>query len=510
MWENNGDDSTLGMTVKKDGISQSYYIKSGYENDILGFEGETSWNIDDNKDIQSNYYLNENTDYHELKWSFRDNAVKESESGSMGTTMFTIIFRTNKEPYDKGKGEDMIYVKEVQEFETDDTEGFKSTGTGNWKLTYTISGLVWLDDENISKTTSSSYGQVDPNDSSIPEDAGLKIKIVEYDENGNWIADTEIEITSLVEVTDTNGKEYAQKYSINKLPPLSTNGTKHYYSVEFTYDGQTYEPTTYLETTSGKSIDDQSDSTGVGQRTTSLNNIRPSEGSSDNYSRYQYSSWAVEDSAVRADFDNDLIEIDGDDTQAGPEVVYRPDASNETRKATATRTSSHLITASTKNAGLTLPVNVGGNYVNYHLKAGEYGSLKVSGDTRYPITEYSQMINFGLVKRDESDLGLSKDLYKAKVVVNKQELDYRYNEIMANNSDEAWKITIPGDTYKLGLYNSDTQCYKRMIERNRTGETDTYTKEVIHTFNYNYTQLYKQLMSGEIIRFCSLGKLLDH
>lgn len=94
--------------------------------------------------------------------------------------------------------------------------------------------------------------------------------------------------------------------------------------------------------------------------------------------------------------------------------------------------------------------------------------------------------------------------------------NYVFIPIKTTNIDRDGKLiskiikNTPNENVIIGLYNSDNQCYKRMIERNRTGETDTYTKELIHTFNYNYTQLYKQLMSGEIIRFCSLGKLLDH
>ena len=94
--------------------------------------------------------------------------------------------------------------------------------------------------------------------------------------------------------------------------------------------------------------------------------------------------------------------------------------------------------------------------------------------------------------------------------------NYVFIPIKTTNIDRDGKLiskiikNTPNENVIIGLYNSDNQCYKRMLERNRTGETDTYTKEIIHTFNYNYTQLYKQLMSGELIRFCSLGKLLDH
>lgn len=67
-----------------------------------------------------------------------------------------------------------------------------------------------------------------------------------------------------------------------------------------------------------------------------------------------------------------------------------------------------------------------------------------------------------------------------------------------------------GENIIIELYNSDEQCYKRMCERNRSGEMNSYTKESIHMFNYHYNQLYKQLMFEEISRFASLGKLIKH
>lgn len=65
-----------------------------------------------------------------------------------------------------------------------------------------------------------------------------------------------------------------------------------------------------------------------------------------------------------------------------------------------------------------------------------------------------------------------------------------------------------GENIIIGLYNSDEQCYKRMCERNRPGEKDSYTKESISNFNYHYKQLYKELMTDGQIRFASLGRLI--
>ena len=60
----------------------------------------------------------------------------------------------------------------------------------------------------------------------------------------------------------------------------------------------------------------------------------------------------------------------------------------------------------------------------------------------------------------------------------------------------------------IGLYNSDKTCYERMITRNRPGEKEAYTLEVISKFNYTYSKLYQMLMKNNKLDFISLGKLI--
>lgn len=60
----------------------------------------------------------------------------------------------------------------------------------------------------------------------------------------------------------------------------------------------------------------------------------------------------------------------------------------------------------------------------------------------------------------------------------------------------------------IGLYNSDNTCYERMLIRNRPGEKEAYSKEVISNFNYTYSKLYQILMKNNKIDFISLGKLI--
>lgn len=64
------------------------------------------------------------------------------------------------------------------------------------------------------------------------------------------------------------------------------------------------------------------------------------------------------------------------------------------------------------------------------------------------------------------------------------------------------------DNIVIGLYNDNNTCYKRMLIRNRPGEKEAYSKEVISRFNYTYSKLYQILMKNNKIDFISLGKLI--
>lgn len=60
----------------------------------------------------------------------------------------------------------------------------------------------------------------------------------------------------------------------------------------------------------------------------------------------------------------------------------------------------------------------------------------------------------------------------------------------------------------VGLYNFDKVCYERMLIRNRPGEKEAYTLEIISNFNYTYQKLYELLMTKGKIDFLLLGKLI--
>ena len=78
----------------------------------------------------------------------------------------------------------------------------------------------------------------------------------------------------------------------------------------------------------------------------------------------------------------------------------------------------------------------------------------------------------------------------------------RDGKIIANIIDYKIKNNII-----IGLYNTDHDCFERMVKRNREGEIESYTQDVIAKFNNTYNNLYNLLMSQDIVDFIDLGKL---
>ena len=58
------------------------------------------------------------------------------------------------------------------------------------------------------------------------------------------------------------------------------------------------------------------------------------------------------------------------------------------------------------------------------------------------------------------------------------------------------------------LYNTPEECFRRIHKRGITSEIEHYTLEDVQTFNKHYTQLYAHFMSGDVLRFCDIGRLV--
>lgn len=351
-------------------------------------------------------------------------------------------------------------------------------------LTTKLAGNVWEDEalDKDGKNTPDSIpnGFMDESEKAIQ---GIEVYIYKIvrDANGNEIERTiatvykDINNTEMSLPITTDGSGYWIAPRV-KIPTVTdeqkANGYKASYDVEFVYDGQTYEPTKFLATSSGDAA--------------SYINAKTAE--KDNYAN----------NSMALDYDRDVVNnriqkvegnmpIDGTGNTVGTAVgnegknnlEYESNAvinnANDNKKVV-----SKLITlnedgtakdlfktkARTSIGGLTYPfAKDSENWNGFHLYNENTTITELGLEQKYwyeAVYNYCLHINLGLVKRPDADMGLVKDLYSAKVGVkgNENTIEYnsfRFNTLADINADyytrqvESQSIV----SYKLGLYSTD-------------------------------------------------------
>ena len=335
-----------------------------------------------------------------------------------------------------------------------------------WDFRFEISGKGWIDNDTPGKDgTVPDFGTIGSNDSSIPEDAKVKVYLEEYIKGNGDNSDTlvkgyEIDKEDYSDwIQDMNPKGNYSEYSFGLvMPPLAKVGeNQHYYSVRFEYNGQEYETTELL---TGANYNDAE------RRVNYLKGLGGNTVNTPQYGMLANSSWVTEDGEKRKNFDQELEHITSDpidkDGNTDTDDVELRQGSNaaylkyKTDSKIATLNSNHIMNVSTKDTGYEIPIR---RDPGYHLKYEYYGAKLVirprsrNGELHYPIQEYCQTINLGLVKRDESDLSIKKDLYDTKIIINKQMVDATYGLLLENNNS----IDIQKEGYKAGIYSSDIE-----------------------------------------------------
>ena len=301
--------------------------------------------------------------------------------------------------------------------------------------------------------------------------------------------------------TDDKG-DYQVYLTIPSIEGLDSSKYKVSYDVEFIYDGQTYEVTEYLASTGKTKTDEKVQEFESTSATPSNAGADPS---TIDYSKYANDSYAIESYTDRHTFDETFTQIKGDkeiqsdgttvgkaedassntkeldytseDQGFDPDPTGEADATNngndETRKASTLVTKNtdgyvkdeFKLAARTSTAGLLLPyedrIHIEKMKEDFPL---EYLDTQTEDTFTYykPVTEYFSHINLGLVKRDTTDISVTKDLYKAAVTVNNDELTYKYSTLKDyENSKYADTLNMlldmqnSGVSYELGLYASD-------------------------------------------------------
>lgn len=377
-----------------------------------------------------------------------------------------------------------------------DENNSKITTTIKWNidLTTALAGEVWLD--GIGQKTDATHktdGVKDDGEKGVKnvgitvalyEDGVRKRAAIAHDSSGKRI--------SWPIYTDSNGKYKVGRLEAPGNGTYNENTKKYttrYYAVEFTYDGQTYKSTVYLST-------DGTEGT-IAKYKANPNN-------------YKKSSMAVESVDSRYAFDTKFGEIRGKDeldaNLSTTGLAVKTNISGTTTNESSTNeikyngtqgTNPELITSKLDTPGNTNnPANnekASGDYAVYAIKASTYyGSdnthtinvdpanyriLYPMEGTRYVlnkwkdagtdtkpryVAEYMKHINLGLKQRDEVDISLQKDLYKATLVLNGQKVVKEYNRYSGdaeNTEYNKFLLNVEKDSannrYCLGLYKND-------------------------------------------------------
>ena len=355
------------------------------------------------------------------------------------------------------------------------------------KLTIPIEGEVWIDTDP-DKKNDTDYGIKEDGEEPY-ENAEVYVYKVYMDANGNEVKrelatmfaeDNETKIEFPV-YTDENGK-----YEVPNIlvPGTDEEDEEDYtikYDVVFMYDGQNYTATDFLPTGSGDPE-------------------KYISADKENRKKYEKDSMAIESEEDRNSFNEKFTEIYGkEDMDDNGNTVGESSSGSEEyelnytseeyklsdedgdsrRLSTLTTVDSegHIIEqykmpASTGEAGLYYPfeeeisLDSADDVEEISVKEED----NVTTTTYRAIYDYMLHINLGLKERDEADLGVGKDLYKAQVVVNEKALTYKYNTLYDFEDEENKELldiqleAAKTEAYTLGLYSSDYAYRSKVYE----------------------------------------------
>ncbi len=280
--------------------------------------------------------------------------------------------------------------------------------------------------------------------------------------------------------TDSNGNYKIPNINVPGSGDMIENGYHISYDIEFKYDGQHYEASPALVTSNG-------------------NAEAFIKASKNEKKRYENDSIASENEQVRDTYNKKFTEvyggnaIDGNGNTRGYSTNGNntlnldytstefsiPNNTNTRRysKLTVLDQNEHIIeqykmTATTGNTGVYYPVD---NKISIET-ADDVVELSVVRNERGKTTTYKTIydymlhINLGVKKREESDLSMFKDLYKAEIIVNEKEITKTYNkyvDVEDEANKDALEIQIEAcriGRYKIDLYSSDYEYRSTVYE----------------------------------------------
>lgn len=286
------------------------------------------------------------------------------------------------------------------------------------------------------------------------------------------------------------------------------NGYSVDYDVEFIYDGQTYEPTEFLSYKIGTNGEKTKNEGNNAKRASEYRNAIATE--KDKYARDSMALAMEEENAQKVISEvsgKTEINANGDTTgtvtlQNGTqaEITYSSENAGDgyptISKVNTTNSDGRVLDvfkakARTSVGNLTFPFD----------KDGFDGSSLTDSDVELTdegvihhykfmaVYNYCLNINLGLVKRPEMDIGLTKKLDNAKVIVKEKMYQYNYSgvyDLTEEKVDSLAKTICEGDktevNHRLGLYKSD-YYYRAEMYQNDDKLYEALTGFYSKTFN---------------------------
>lgn len=359
-------------------------------------------------------------------------------------------------------GERMYLTKDVE------TTEFKD-------LSMNLGGLVWEDTKGGKEDVVN--GTIDTTEKKVPN-----VTVNLYKNDG-----------TLISTTKTNDKG---EYRFNNL-----NAMYKYY-VQFVYNGQYYQPTTYTspaDATNGwgrGNWQTNSNATDIKTERQSYNEKFASIGSSPNcygqnkrtFTKQELLGYTLKSNgeyektrdAVIDEFGNVILETSSDETTKQM-IEYAKDCRINAYTGNGSGSFDSYPTPNifVIDNGISYEFRIlDSNYGTSGMRTADIGLL-------YPSAYY---INLGLNPREESDLAVKKDISKVTLEINGQTHEYTYNTLEdKENADQQWEINVRlsdayyDANYSRELYKSD-YLYKasnygenhEAYGKTEAGELETY------------------------------------
>ena len=343
----------------------------------------------------------------------------------------------------------------------------------NATINMELQGTVWVDQKGATKE-SKYNGQMDDSEAKFP---GIQVLLYEYGySNGKYATErTQGDKLIATTTTDSNGKYWFFGRKPGTKEPLM-NPLRQYYVV-FTYNGQLYQDTYYMNdlSTDGKHSNAQEVNASKDKQASSelsredLNakfaSIHSYDKSYDNNKAFAYSS------SVGLNFSTYWEDFIKRNTFKGS-AVTEPSANdyyveyNRQQSYNYTGTNSEadqyikdcMLTSYTgSKTERTARYPSYDKYVIYNIdknastyKATGNSAVYTIGNNRFNFLytynwDQARNVNLGLFVRQQSDLALQKDIYKATLLVNGQKQVYNYNKKDARideDGDNIWTVNL--------------------------------------------------------------------